>query len=92
MKLNSKDNPMRREMATYSFVCLMLVVVGTFGAVSYRLDGDLEVLIISIAALMGGLVVALAGSLRKDLYDRLTNVENLLQRCYINAKVNRLYP
>ena len=80
MKLNSHENPHRREMRTYSFVCLMLVVVGTFGAVSYRLDGDLEVLIISLTALMGGLGVALAGSLRKDLYNRMTAIENLLQR------------
>ena len=92
MRLNSQENSLRREMMTYSFVCLMLVIVGTFGAVSYRLDGDLEVLLISLAALMGGLGVALAGSLRKDLYDRVTTIENLLQRWNINDKVNRLYP
>jgi len=73
MKLNPKDNPLRREMRTYSFVCLMLVLVGTFGAVSYKLDGDLEVLIISIAALVSGLGVALAGSLKKDLHDLIEN-------------------
>ena len=80
MRINSQENPLRREMTTYSFVCLMLVVVGTFGAISYRLDGDLELLIISIAALMSGLVVVLAGSLKKDLYDRMAVIENLLQR------------
>lgn len=73
MKLNLQDNPLRREMRTYSFVCLMLVVVGTFGAISYRLDGDPELLIVSIAALMSGLGVALAGSLKKDLHDLLEN-------------------
>lgn len=73
MKLNSQENPLRREMTTYSFVCLMLVVVGTFGAVSYKLDGDLELLIISIAALVSGLGVALAGSLKKDLHILLEN-------------------
>jgi hypothetical protein len=73
MKLNSKENSLRREMTTYSFVCLMLVIVGTFGAISYRLDGDLELLIISIAALMCGLGVALAGSLKKDLHDLIEN-------------------
>ena len=92
MKLNSKENSMRREMTTYSFVCLMLVILGTFGAVSYKLDGNLELLIFSLAALMSGLGVALAGSLKKDLYDRMTTIENLLQRWYINDKVNRLYP
>ena len=73
MKLNSEENPLRREMATYSFVCLMLVLVGTFGAISYKLDGDLELLIISIAALVSGLGVALAGSLKKDLHDLIEN-------------------
>ena len=78
MRINSRENPLRREMATYSFVCLMLVVVGTFGAISYRLDGGIELLIISIAALVSGLGVALAGSLKKDLYDRMAAIENLL--------------
>ena len=85
MKLNSKDNPLRREMTTYSFVCLMLVILGTVSAVSYKLDGDIEFLIFSLATLMSGLVVALAGSLKKDLYDRMTNIENLLHmRCRID--------
>ena len=73
MKLNSQENSLRREMTTYTFVCLMLVIVGTFGAVSYRLDGDPELLIVSIAALMSGLGVALAGSLKKDLHDLIEN-------------------
>ena len=70
---NRQENFLRREMRTYSFVCLMLVVVGTFGAVSYKLDGDPELLITSIAALMSGLGVALAGSLKKDLHDLIEN-------------------
>ena len=70
---NRQENSLRREMRTYSFVCLMLVVVGTFGAVSYKLDGDPELLITSIAALMSGLGVALAGSLKKDLHDLIEN-------------------
>ena len=89
---NLKDNPLRKQMLIDSFAGSMLIIVGTFRAVSYRLDGNLEVLIISLAALMGGLGVALARSLRKDLYDRMTAIENLLQRWNINDKVNRLYP
>ena len=87
MRINSRENPLRREMATYSFVCLMLVVVGTFGAISYRLDGDLELLIISIAALVSGLGVALVGSLKKDLYDRMTAIENLL---HMRERIDRV--
>jgi len=87
MRINSRENPLRREMTTYSFVCLMLVVVGTFGAISYRLDGDIEVLIISIAALVSGLGVALAGSLKKDLYDCMAAIENLL---HMRERINRV--
>ena len=77
MKLNLQDNPMRKQMIIDSFAGSMLVIVGTFGAVSYRLDGDLEVLLISLAALMSGLGVALVGSLRKDLYNHIQDlVEN----------------
>ena len=79
MKLNSEENSLRREMTTYSFVCLMLVILGTVSAVSYKLNGDIEFLIFSLAALMSGLGVALAGSLKKDLYDRMTAIENLLR-------------
>lgn len=89
---NPKDNSLRREMATYSFVCLMLIILGTVSAVSYKLDGDIEFLIFSLAALMSGLMVALAGSLKKDLNDRMAAIENLLQRWNINEKVKRLYP
>jgi len=87
MRINSRENPLRREMTTYSFVCLMLVVVGTFGAISYRLDGDIELLIISIAALVSGLGVALAGALKKDLYDRMAAIENLL---HMRERIDRV--
>ena len=87
MRINSRENPLRREMTTYSFVCLMLVVVGTFGAISYRLDGDIELLIISIAALVSGLGVALAGSLKKDLYDRMAASEKLL---HMRERIDRV--
>ncbi len=92
MKLNPQDNSFRREMLIYSIVALTLVTLGIVGGVTYKLDGDLELLIVSLAALMGGLGVVLAGSLRKDLHDRMTAVEKLLQRWNINDKVNRLYP
>ena len=80
MKLNSQDNPLKTEMLIYSFVCLSLVIIGIIGAISYKLDEDIEVLIFSLAALTSGLGVALAGSLKKDLYDRMAIIENLLQR------------
>ena len=83
--LNPKDNPLRREMRIYSFVCLTFIIIGIIDAVSYKLNGDIEVLIFSLAALMSGLVVALAGSLKKDLYDRMAAIENLLHmRCRID--------
>ena len=80
MKFKPRDTPLRTEMMIYSFVTLALVVIGIVGAISYKLDEDIEVLIFSLAALMSALGVALAGSLKKDLYDRMTNIENLLQR------------
>ena len=82
--LNPKDNPLRREMMIYSFVCLTLVIIGIVGAISYKLDENVEVLMSSLTALMSGLGVALAGSLKKDLYDHMTAIENLLNmRCRI---------
>lgn len=90
--LNPKDNSLRREMAIYSFACLMLIILGTVSAVSYKLDGDIEFLIFSLAALMSGLMVAIAGSFKKDLNDRMAAIENLLQRWNTNEKVKRLYP
>jgi len=67
-------------MLIHSFVGLILIIVGITDAVLYRIDGDPELLIVSVACLMSGLGVALAGSLRKDLYDHMTAIENLLQR------------
>ena len=78
--LNPKDNPLRREMMIYSFVCLTLVIIGIVGAISYKLDENIEVLIFSLATLTSGLGVALTGSLRKDLYEHMKTIENLLQR------------
>ena len=92
MKSNSKDNPLRKQMIIDSFVGSMLLIAGIVGAISYKLNGDIELLIVSLTALISSLVIVLAGSIRKDLYNRLTTVENLLQRWYIDAKVNRLYP
>ena len=89
---NPKDNSMRKQMIIDSFAGSMLLIAGIVGAISYKLNGDIELLIVSMTALISSLVVVLAGSIRKDLYDRLTTVENLLQRWYINDKVNRLYP
>jgi len=46
-------------------------------------------LIVSVSCLMSGLGVALAGSIRKDLYDRMTAIENLLHlRCRIDRLCN----
>jgi hypothetical protein len=59
--------------------------VGIVGAVSYELDGDIELLLVSLTALISGLGVALVGSLRKGLYDRMTVIENQLHmRCRID--------
>ena len=80
MKLNPRDNPLRTQMLIYSVGALTLIVIGIVDAVSYTLNGDFELLIFTWAALTNGLVVALAGSLKKDLYDRMTTIENLLQR------------
>ena len=85
--MNSKDNPLRKQMIIDSFTGSMLVIVGVVGAVSYKLNGDIELLIVSLTALMGGLGVALAGSLRKDLYDRTTDIENLL---HMRGRIDKL--
>ena len=76
MKLNS----LRKQMLIDSLVGAMLLIAGIIGAVSYKLNGDNELLIVSMTALISSLVVVLAGSLRKDLYNRMTAIENLLQR------------
>ena len=69
MKLNPRDNPLRKQMLIDSFAGSMLVIAGVVGAVSYKFNGDIESLIVSLTALISGLGVALAGSLRKDLHD-----------------------
>lgn len=89
---NSKDNPLRKQMIIDSFAGSMLLIAGIVGAISYKLNGDIELLIVSITALISSLVVVLAASVRKDLYDHMVVIENLLQRWNINAKVNRLNP
>ena len=87
MKLNPKDNSMRKQMLIDSFAGSMLVIAGVVGAVSYKFNGDIESLIVSLTALMSGLGVALAGSLRKDLYDRVTTIENLL---HMRERIDRV--
>jgi len=92
MRFKPLDTSLQTKMLIHSFVGLMMIVVGIVDAVLYRIDGNLELLIVSVTCLMSGLGVGLAGSLRKDLYDRMAGIENLLQRWNINDKVNRLYP
>ena len=82
---NPKDNPLRKQMLIDSLAGSMLVIAGVVGAVSYKLNGDIESLIVSLTALISGLGVALAGSLRKDLHNRMTAIENQLHmRCRID--------
>ena len=87
MKLNPRDNPLRKQMLIDSFAGSMLVIAGVVGAVSYKFNGDIESLIVSLTALISGLGVALAGSLRKDLYDRVTAIENLL---HMRERIDRV--
>ena len=49
----------------------MLTLMGLGGFVGYKLDGDIELLIASMAALAAGLGVLAAGAVRKDLYDHM---------------------
>jgi hypothetical protein len=89
MRFKLRDTPLQIKMLIHSFVGLMLIVVGIVDAVLYRIDGNLELLIVSVACLMSGLIVALAGSIRKDLHDRMTAIENLLHlRCRIDRLCN----
>ena len=73
-KFNPQDTPLRTKMLIDSFSGLMLVVVGIGGVVCYKFDGDIELLIVSIAALTSGLGVLAAGSVRKDLYDHIQDL------------------
>lgn len=74
------DTPMQRKMLSDTLSGLILVVIGIAGVISYKFDGDIELLIVSIGAISGGLGVIAAGSVRKDLYDYMTNIENLPRR------------
>jgi len=87
MKLNPRDNSLRKQMLIDSFAGSMLVIAGVVGAVSYKLNGDIELLLVSLTAFIGGLGVALVGSLRKDLYDRMTDIENLL---HMRGRIDKL--
>ena len=81
MKFNRDiDTAMQRKMLSDTLSGLILVVVGIAGVISYKFDGDIELLIVSIGAISSGLGVIAAGSVRKDLYDYMTNVENLPHR------------
>ena len=71
---NPQDTPLRTKMLIDSLSGLMLVVVGIGGVVCYKFDGDIELLIVSIAALTSGLGVLAAGSVRKDLYDHIQDL------------------
>ena len=70
------ETPMQTKMLINSLMGGMLVVVGFAGNVSYKLaGGDIEFLIASMAALAGGLGVLAAESVRKDLYDHMTEIK-----------------
>ena len=53
--LNLKDNPLRKQMLIDSFAGSMLVIAGVVGAISYKLNGDIELLLVSLTALTSGL-------------------------------------
>ena len=74
------DTPMQRKMLSDTLSGLILVVVGIAGVISYKFDGDIELLIVSIGAISSGLGVIAAGSVRKDLYDYMTSIESLPRR------------
>jgi hypothetical protein len=89
MRFKLLDTSLQTKMLIHSFVGLILIVVGIVDAVLYRIDGDLELLIVSVACLMSGLGVTLVSTLRKEMYDRMTAIENLLRlRCKIDRLCN----
>jgi len=89
MRFNPRDNSVRKQMLIDSLAGSTLVIVGVVGAISYKLNGDIELLLVSLTALISGFGVALVGSLRKDLYNRMTAIENLLHmRCRIDRLCN----
>lgn len=74
MKFNRDiDTAMQRKMLSDTLSGLILVVVGIAGVVCYKFDGDIELLILSIGALTCGLGVVAAGSVRRELYEYMTN-------------------
>lgn len=89
MRFKLLDTSLQTKMLIHSFVGLILIVVGIVDAVLYRIDGNLELLIVSVACLMSGLGVALVGTIRKELHDHMTSIENLLRlRCKIDRLCN----
>lgn len=76
MRFNLRvETPLRTKMLIDASIGLMLVVVGIVSVVSVKFNGDLKLLITSSAALASGLGVLSAGSVRKDLYDHMTEIK-----------------
>ena len=74
------DTAMQRKMLSDTLSGLILIVVGITGVVCYKFDGDIEMFILSIGALTGGLGVVAAASVRRELYEYMTNADNLSHR------------
>jgi hypothetical protein len=73
MKFKPRNNPMQTVILSDTISGVMLVVVGIAGVLCYKFDGDIELFIVSIGALTCGLGVLAAGSVRKELYEHMTN-------------------
>ena len=73
---NSRDTSLQTKMLIDCLIGLILTIMGIGGVVSYKLGGDIELLIASMTALAGGLGVLAAGAVRKDLYDYMTGKTN----------------
>lgn len=69
---NSRDTPLQTKMLIDCLIGLIMTILGIGGAVSYKFDGNIELLVASMGALAGGLGVLSAGAVRKDLYDHMT--------------------
>ena len=71
----------RTRMYIDYFSGLMLVIIGFAGVVTFKFNGgDIEFLIVSMAALTTGLGLLAAGSVRKDLHEHMTSTENQHKR------------